>query len=119
MSIEIDRQMDIPYTNPFNFIIPNSVKGKLTTDDYIFFNIQDIDPRKYNLALESWNGVIRTVGPLERKMRLPNTKFTKYSFVLLLPVEDKLPSFVSILERGHRYDVSLYSRKYKGYFIMQ
>jgi len=118
MSLEVTRQFDIPYTTGFVFTIPDHVKGRLTKDEYVFFNILDIDPRNYQLVVESFNGDLRRVGPLQEKMRLPHVRFTNDAFLLISPTKSILPTFIGILERGKKYTISLRNNTHKQFILL-
>ncbi len=119
LPMDNQRQFDIPLTTQFHYSIPTSQKGRLTNEDYVYFDIFDLNPVDYTVAVEGYNGNIRNVDNLREKVQLPHVRFGSDAFIMLLPNNNTLPVFIGILKRGKRYKVSVYNKTYKGHFLLQ
>ena len=64
-----DRQFDIPLTTQYHYSIPTNVKGRITADDFVYFSISDINPYDYDVAIQSFSGDFRIVGPLKKDLQ--------------------------------------------------
>lgn len=119
MTLAITRQFDIPLSTGFNFIIPDNVAGRLTAEDYITFDILDIDKRKYSVVTESYNGTLLRVCPLEEKIRLPFTRFSPDALLLIVPDNATLPVFYGVVKRGRHYIISTFNTRYKNGYLLR
>lgn len=102
------RQYDIPLTTQYHYSIPTSVKGRITTQDFLYFSFQcNLNPDAYDVCCESFSGELRKIGSLAEAVRLPHVHIAPESLLWLLPkTNPSLPSFVGTVERGKTYIVS-------------
>ena len=115
-----DRQFDIPLTTQYHFVIPSDVKGRITTEDFVFFEYpNEIDPTRYTVVLDTFGGDQREVAPLSKKVKLPHVHIPYEAFILILPDDVSLPKFIGTAVRGNRYILSPQSYQKKGYHILK
>lgn len=115
----MNRQFDIPLSTQFHFSIPTDVKGRLTQEDYVFFNYpNDVDPTRYTVVIDTFGGDPRQVGRLSEKVRLPHVHIPYDAFIMVLPDDISLPKFIGTAIRGRRYTLSKDSMKKKGFNIL-
>jgi hypothetical protein len=119
MSLDLQRQFDIPLTRGYYYTIPDSVTGRLTGQDYVYFDILDIDPRDYVVIVEGYNGTFRSVGPLFEQTRLPHVQLASDAMLLVVPKSLSLPTFAGVVQRGKRYRLSLGNLRYKNMFLLK
>jgi hypothetical protein len=114
------REFDIPLTTQYHFITPTEVKGRLTTEDYIFFNPQiQINLSNYDVILESFNGSFKKIGTLSETMKLPHVHFVNDALILIVPKFDvSLPKFVGTIQRGKTYNITFKHISDNGYYIL-
>lgn len=115
------RQFDIPLTTQYHFITPVDVNGRLTTEDYIFFNqFQNINFKDYDVLVESFNGAFKKLGELADVMRLPHVHFVNTALVLVVPKTDsRKPKFVGTIQRGKKYNFGLNHLTTHGFYLLQ
>lgn len=115
------RNLDIPLTTQHHFIVPNSVKGRLTTEDYLFF-VKDfnINFKDYDVLVESFNGSFKTIGELSDTMKLPHVHFVNSALLMIVPkTDDAKPKFVGTIQRGRRYIISLAHITKHGFYLLK
>jgi hypothetical protein len=114
------RQLDIPLTTQYHFIIPSDVKGRVTTEDFIFFNpTNNILFDDYDVIVESFNGSFKKIGELSNMMKLPHVLFSDISLVLVLPKTDRnKPRFMGIIQRGKIYNLFMNHLTDHGFYLL-
>jgi hypothetical protein len=117
---KLQRQFDIPLTDPYFFSLPADAPGRTTADDYIYFDFCSIVPYMYDVVVESANGDFLKVCELQAAVKMPHVHFNKGSLVLVVPKSDMtLPRFVGTMQRGKRYHLYTSIKNVRGdYFIM-
>jgi hypothetical protein len=115
------RQLDIPLTSQYHFIIPTDVDGRLTTEDFIFFNLCcDIALNDYDVVIESFNGTFKKLGALKNIVRLPHVHFVDNSLLMVLPRNDtSKPKFVGTVRRGNQYNLLTNHLSKYGFYLLQ
>jgi len=114
------RQLDIPLTSGFYFVIPTDVKGRLTSEDYINFKIDGINKELYDVAIETIQEDFRTISHLNEVVRLPHVQIPQGAFVLVLPRNSlSLPKFIGTIDRGKTYYVSTKNAKVKDFYLLK
>lgn len=115
-----ERQFDIPLTTQYHYIIPTSVKGRLTKEDFIHFTFCDFNPSGYNVLLESYNGQLLKIGPLSETVRLPHVQIPRDNLIWIIhSTNEFFPKFVGTAQRGKTYNVSLKGNKFDEYNLLQ
>lgn len=119
----MDREMNFPYdSNQYYENIPSSVKGRLTSEDYISFDWDEtINASDYDVVVESLNGNFRPIGVLKKDVKLPVVMYFPDSLLLILPKtnNNSIPKFVGTLERGKTYFVTKKSPLKNGFYLLK
>jgi hypothetical protein len=115
------RQLDIPLTTQYHFITPTDVRGRLTTEDYIFFiPLCPINFNEYDVLIESFNGDFKKLGGLDSVVRLPHVHFVDNALLLVVHKFDgSKPKFVGTVERGKKYSISLNHYSNHSFYLLQ
>lgn len=88
--------------------VPDHVYNKLTSEDYVYFNIPCGMPVKaYSVAIES-NDVtdghqFKIIGYLSQAVRVPAVRFSPRARIALVPSSSNLPRYVGQFGRGALY----------------
>uniref|UniRef100_A0A6C0JTJ9 Uncharacterized protein n=1 Tax=viral metagenome TaxID=1070528 RepID=A0A6C0JTJ9_9ZZZZ len=115
-----NRQFDIPLTPQHVYSIPTTVKGRLTAEDYIYFQTDGtVDLPNYTMAVQTYQGDIRNVGVISDKILLPHVRFPDSSMFLLLTTSQFKPKFMGTLERGKTYFVSLRNAFSNTFYVLR
>jgi hypothetical protein len=122
----LNRQMDFMISTQSSYLdLPNNIKGKLTANDFLYFNWDssfEFLKKNYQVVLETLSyqdqDLFRSIGALEKKVKLPLTIFANDALVLLLPNNPSYPVYIGTLVRGKTYFISP-TRKYKNYYLLQ
>ena len=114
-----ERQYDMTRTHNFHVTLPHAIPYRLNATDYVFFNYPERFPAaSYEVVVESASNAspnpldrFRSIGPLDRKVELPDVYFSKgfgsHAKIGLIPKTPNLPSFVGNLVRGSTYTVDV------------
>ena len=99
------RQFDIPLTTQYHFITPTDVPGRITTEDFLFFeNNPRVNFFDYDVVVESYNGKFKRLGRLNSSVQLPHTHFLNDALIVVVPRTDATkPRFVGTVQRGKVY----------------
>lgn len=113
-----ERQYDISrYSINYFATLPYDIPYKLNAESYVFFNYPDNFPfQSYRVLVESMSNAspyqkdrFRDIGPLQRKVELPDVHFSKgfgsAASLLVVPSISGLPSFLANLYRGNTYTI--------------
>lgn len=106
--MSISRQFDIPLSNQLFFSLPNDVRGKVNSEDYVYFKWDDADESyNYDIAVQSFSGEILKFTPLKYRVKLPHVIYSEDTLFFLIPKFNKqLPLYIGTLKRGKRYDIN-------------
>ena len=104
-----ERQFDIPLSNQLFFVLPNDVKGKLSADDFVYFNYDEfnIHPHNYDIAVQSYSGQVLKFTQLGRRVQLPHVLYAQDTTLYVVPKTNRqLPTYIGTLKRGHSYTLN-------------
>ncbi len=126
------RQYDIPRNRGNWLTMPQSVPGRMNTDDYVFFKWNcDLPANMYCVAVESMSTAspnrsdrFRLIGMLDNTVELPDVMYShgfgSHAKILVLPKIGNLPAFVGDLVRGSTYHINLSGNKTRsGHIILE
>lgn len=104
----MNRQFEIPLTTQYYFSIPATVKGRITTEDFISFDFDESFPNdNYDVVVQGYDGKFKIVGSLEKTVILPHVRLPYESTLLVLHRTDPTkPKYIGTVKRGKTYSIA-------------
>ena len=102
-----NRQLDILATRADWFTLPRYLPGRLTGEDFVFFNWPTGFPiDRYTIAVEvldTAGPTYRSIGKLQKSVELPHVQYGWHGRIGVLPDTLDLPMFEAENIRGSTY----------------